>query len=433
MTLRLWIVWLWLAAGWPLMARVAWVQTQAGQRYEGQVRLVTDGLILANAAQDLLVQVPLADLATVSFAEEVTPAETPETEAELPYPWRQTDVGSTLISGGTLYRNGVYTLQSAGQRIGGTGDSFHYVYQPAQGDMEIEARLDYVHRTDPQARGGLMMREGMGDYAKQVTVSLTALRNVALQWRKQDGETAQGFEAAAPSPSCWLRLKREGNEFTASFSKNGRLWVMVQRFALPMNQSYEVGLALAGVRPGNLNWTDFHHVRVASVNGNGWLSPRLDLTSGSTVRGQLGLAEPEVISLWNGTTELRVPTAMVSGMVLQDWPWQPPGYGRNRRAGVWLATGDFVDGDFQRIENCKLQVNSVLYGPRWYDIETDVFAMALRPRPERAPGYEVETLKKAVWRVPYLHFEDNEVRFVEPALGAMRIPIQALREIRFRR
>ena len=92
-----------------------------------------------------------------------------------------------------------------------------------------------------------------------------------------------------------------------------------------------------------------------------------------------------------------------------------------------------MDGDFQRIENCKLQVNSVLYGPRWYDIETDVFAMALRPRPERAPGYEVETLKKAVWRVPYLHFEDNEVRFVEPALGAMRIPIQALREIRFRR
>ena len=432
MTFRFWIIWLWLAAGWPLGARMAWVRTQAGHRYEGQVRLAADGLILANALQDLRVQIPLAELVTVSFAEEVVAAAQSDPTADLPYPWRQADVGSVLISGGVLYRDGVYTLQSAGRRIGGTEDSFHYVYQPAHGDMEIEACLDSVHRTDPQARGGLMMREGLGDYAKQVTFSLTALRNVALQWRSQEHAAAQGFEAAAPSPSCWLRLKREGNEFTASFSRNGRQWVMAQRMELPMNQSYEIGLALAGIRPGAVNWTDFHRVRAASVTGNGWLSPRVDLTSGSTVRGQLGLAEPTLVTLWNGTSELRVPTAVVAGMLLQDWPWPPPGNARNQRAGVWLANGDFVDGDFQRIEKCKLQVNSVLFGPRWYDIETEVFALALRPKPTDPAACEVETLSGAVWRVPRLGFEDNEVHFLEPALGAMRIPIQALREIRFR-
>lgn len=420
-----------LALGLPAQARLGVVQTKAGQRYEGQVRLLQGGLILANSAQALRVSLPMEALAAVSFDDESL-AVVAGLE-DVPAPWREADIGTVPMEGSTRYRAGVFTLRSAGLRLGETADSFHYVYQPMRGDVEIEARMDYVHRTHPSARAGLMIREDLSDYARHVTLALTPARSVALQWRKQDHTAGQGYEVGGPALSCWLRLKREGPQFTASFSKDRRRWLVIQRLVLPMtNETFFVGLASTSGRSGVMNWTSFNQVRTSNLTGNSWLHPRVELVSGSTVTGTLGEATAEGITLTAGRRSLLLPTASLARVVFQDWSARGAGT-RPLRPGLLLVNGDFVDGDFQDIRDRKLRLHSLLYGPRAFDVESEILAVSFRPRLARQAAAEVWTREGAVWQADALRFDDNEVVFQEAALGEMRLPIQALREIRCRR
>jgi hypothetical protein len=58
----------------------------------------------------------------------------------LPPTWLDQDIGSVSVRGSASYASGAFTLRSVGN-IGGTGDSFHFLYQPLTGDGSIVARV----------------------------------------------------------------------------------------------------------------------------------------------------------------------------------------------------------------------------------------------------------------------------------------------------
>src|SRR6185436_1957942 len=71
--------------------------------------------------------------------------------AGLPIPWLAKDFGVGTTAGGSSYSSNRFTVNGFGADIGGTADGFRYIYQPANGDCTIVARVVSVENTDPLA------------------------------------------------------------------------------------------------------------------------------------------------------------------------------------------------------------------------------------------------------------------------------------------
>ncbi len=94
----------------------------------------------------------------------------------------------------------------------------------------------------------------------------------------------------------------------------------------------------------------------------------------------------------------------------------PPG-----RPGLLLAKGDFVDGEFQAIENGEVRIGSVLFGVKSYNAGKDVLAVVLRDARPKAAPFEIRLRDQSVLGVDEPQLESGALRFRKPALGSCRI------------
>src|SRR5258708_6990711 len=177
-----------LATG--LWARQGLVETRDGNRFQGQIRLDTSALIIADAKRDLLARVELTNLLELTFQTDV--AEAPEAAAdETTAPssgWRNEDIGSVNVVGSASWNAGVLRVESSGTNIAGDSDAFHFVYRRVKGDSEIVTRVLQVQPSAPRAKAGVMMRDGLSADCRNVLLALRPGRGGVFQWRAARGE-----------------------------------------------------------------------------------------------------------------------------------------------------------------------------------------------------------------------------------------------------
>lgn len=414
-------------------ARTGIVRTLSGESYQGHVRFTPGKVRVVNAAVGFMTGIDLTNVARITFPTNGLSAglAPPPVEAP-PEGWSEMDIGPAQIRGSTRSEPDVFTVRGAGTHIDGDADSFHYVYKQVRGDSEIVAQVVSIQYTHPDAKAGLMMRESLTEYARHVTIAMTAMRGGLFQARTTERFSA---EATAPRPffaPYWLKLKRHGDEFTASISPNGRLWTPVQKISLPFAENFYVGLAVASGNETLLNWTTFSKVREASRLLNEDYLPEVEMVSGSLFTGRPDHATEREVFFGGQPKTVRVPTDRVAKLAYAplsaDLAWKT----RVSRPGVWVTTGDFFDGEFRGIENRRLTISSVLYGLRSFDLDDEVLAVVLRPRKVAGAEFEIETIDGAVLRSSELAFGEGELRLREPALGDVRLSAFEILDLRRR-
>jgi len=74
-------------------------------------------------------------------------------------PWTAADIGTPSQPGSTQYANG--NLHGAEHRgkWAGPRTSFHFVYQPMTGDIDIRTRVASIEAVQPWSKAGVMVRE----------------------------------------------------------------------------------------------------------------------------------------------------------------------------------------------------------------------------------------------------------------------------------
>ncbi|HSK10487.1 MAG TPA: BACON domain-containing carbohydrate-binding protein, partial [Vicinamibacterales bacterium] len=142
----------------------------------------------------------------------------------LPSPWQARDIGSVGVAGSTSYSSGVFSVNGAGADIWGTADSFRYLYRPQLAGGEIVARVTAVTNTDPYAKAGVMLRDGVAANARHVTLSLKPGGGIEFLVRSATGGTTQYLGGASAQVPTWLRLQRSSSTVTASYSTDGTTW-----------------------------------------------------------------------------------------------------------------------------------------------------------------------------------------------------------------
>src|SRR6266704_573726 len=162
-----------LATG--LWARQGLVETRDGKRFQGQIRLDTSALIIADAKRDLLARVEATNFLELTFqadaAEAPAPAADGADDDETTAPssgWRSEDIGSVNLGGSASWNAGVLRVESSGTNIAGDSDAFHFVYRRVKGDSEIVTRVLQVQPSAPRAKAGVMMRDDLSADCRNV-------------------------------------------------------------------------------------------------------------------------------------------------------------------------------------------------------------------------------------------------------------------------
>jgi hypothetical protein len=144
---------------------------------------------------------------------------------------------------GASYDGTVFGLFARSSDIWGLADAFEYIATPINGDATITARVDQVDNTHAWAKAGVMFRETKETGARNVLAMVTPGNGVNLQYRSvTNGQSVRAASIAGTAPG-WLRLRRAGHTFTASWSTDGVTFVPIGSITVTMNSGILVGMA----------------------------------------------------------------------------------------------------------------------------------------------------------------------------------------------
>lgn len=439
-------------------ARLGYVETRGGKIFEGHVRFESNAVVVVNAATELYEKVALTNIARLSlesrgvFAPQGLRSILAETNGALPSGWRSVDVGNVGQAGSVEVRNGFYRVRSFGTNILAQADSFQFVCKPVLERSELVARVGRVLSAAPWARGGVMMREGLAADARQVSLTVTPRRGGVLTWRSKKGaETEVLLERSVMTP-CWLKLKREGDQFTALYSANGRQWRTLEKVSLRMSEECYAGLAVTAgpesveirtyadrenpqrilrVRQVREGQGFFDEVEEGPSLRNRHFPPQVELRSGSMQSGWIASMDDSAIRFDPAQGQAPVSTRGVAVVWFQPLPSQWASVITAGRAGVLLTSGEFIESECRGMGAGRVTMSSVPLGLLHYDMNNEVVAVVLAKRAE--PGsrpFEVTTVDGSRWRGTEVTFEREWVVVREPVLGVRRIPASELAEFK---
>ena len=133
--------------------------------------------------------------------------------AQLPSGWSDSDVGSVGTSGTATYSNGIFTVSGSGQSGVDeySADTFHFAYQPLDGDGTIIARLVNVQGgTSGLASAGVMIRETTDTGAVNADSEyLPAYYNAYFGYRASTGGSPSMSQSpTSPSLPYWIKISQ---------------------------------------------------------------------------------------------------------------------------------------------------------------------------------------------------------------------------------
>ncbi|HEU6449361.1 MAG TPA: alginate lyase family protein [Verrucomicrobiae bacterium] len=201
--------------------------------------------------------------------------------AGLPEKWTQEDIGAVSVAGNVNFDGNTFTLKGSGGGFDGKLDQFQFGFRPFDGDGTIVAR--FVPQTSSQySESGLMLRASTA--ADAVGIGLLILPTIAddleaPSWRaelivRNSAKAAAKVCAVSRDFSepmvtfgrltgyCWLKLKRAGASFTASFSSDGKNWNEIGTVTVPVQSQIFAGLMASSRIPEIRTTVRFDNVKI---------------------------------------------------------------------------------------------------------------------------------------------------------------------------
>ena len=175
------------------------------------------------------------------------------------------DIGNPSLAGGYApqFTNG-YMVFANGADIGGTSDSFYFVYTPFKGDGELTAKVFGMFDTDPMAKAGVMIRESLATGSRYAMEAVTPGSGILFQRRTAANGASTATSGNAWTVPYWVRIARHGNQFTGYLSADGVTWAQQSTATIAMAQNAYMGLCVASRVPGAMCAAVFQEVSFGS-------------------------------------------------------------------------------------------------------------------------------------------------------------------------
>ena len=159
------------------------------------------------------------------------------------------DIASTPAGRTTVVAvDTAFDVVAGGRNIFGPADGFRFVYKQITGDFDVRVRLTSLTAVVSTTKAGLMARESLSADSRNVFSHATAASGELRYSRRlaTAGETTiTGSGTRGTYPNVWLRLRRQGNVFTAFGSVGGTNWFQTGSDTLDLGATVFVGMAVS--------------------------------------------------------------------------------------------------------------------------------------------------------------------------------------------
>ncbi len=137
-------------------------------------------------------------------------------------------------------------LTGSGSGIGIKRDQGYFAWIRETNDFDVAVRVEALATPDLFGRAGLVARTSLD--AEGSFAGVFATPNVAgIMFQTRASSGAAGRQAGvlpANYPTAWLRLQRQGDQFTGAASLDGSAWVKLDSATLSTNEPIYLGLAV---------------------------------------------------------------------------------------------------------------------------------------------------------------------------------------------
>jgi regulation of enolase protein 1 (concanavalin A-like superfamily) len=188
-------------------------------------------------------------------------------QSNLPSGWASRDIGSTGLAGNAAVAAGTWVIAGSGANIWGTADEFRFAYRQITGDVDIRVRLTSFADVQEWSKAGVMIRETLNANARNAFMMFMPDSGLFMQSRSNTGTSTARLTGAAGSAPLWLRLVRQGNQFTGYSSANGTSWTALGTATVNMAAAAYVGLAVTSRSDSALATATFTNLQVGAGAG----------------------------------------------------------------------------------------------------------------------------------------------------------------------
>lgn len=415
--------WLSLLTGGALQA--ATVTDMIGAIHRGEIELVANGFKVSETV------VRWNDLQQAVFAEPAQAKIIQVPPGQLPRGWGSKDVGILRGKGATEYKDGRWMVSAFARhpdvKPHAHKDFIRFTFFPMKGDGQITARvtgLDQKARNSSLA--GVCFRSGLTDDERNAQMALVYRGGARFRTYGMRGGSGRSDRDPVFAIPGWLRLERRSNRILGSWSADGEHWKLFHvGNTWKFDEEYMAGLFVIGHGEGPVKVT-FDHVTVERADQQLPFIPRLIFRNGTEWVRSIESMDAKRVTVGDAIAG-QLETGQLARIVLhpdyraKDLPAD--------RTGVLLRRGDFFEGDFVKLAEGELQVDSILFGPRTFDVATEVLAVSLAAvNPERAV-YLVETASGSRLRATAVRTDQGKLRATIPGLGVRQWAPDQLRSV----
>ncbi len=314
--------------------------------------------------------------------------------------WSRADVGLVGVEGQVQVSNGSWAVSGAGADIWANEDGCCFVFQPLSGDGQITARVLSQQDTDPWAKAGIMIREGLGADARHLMLAVTPEQGLGCLYRPEPAAETTLDDGGAFSGPLWLRLVRSCSQISAFQSSDGTNWVWVASEEFDWVSNALVGLAVSSHDNSTPGTATFDQVAVEPV------------ASGPGAQPELGTGNGLNATYFDGSTGAIV--SRIDPQVNFDWDFGSPaqGIGPENFSAGWSG---WIEAQYDEIyalhilsdDGARLWLDDQLLIDAWTDraAQQSSARVSLSPGVKRALRVEYyqrsrEAIAKLLWSSP---------------------------------
>ena len=270
------------------------------------------------------------------------------------------DIGQPVFRGQVFTAEpGAFEVRAAGADVGGTNDAFSYLYQPRTGDFDVAVQVKDLFAGAQSSKAGLMVRENLAAGSRELS-GLATPPNAASMWLAlyrafAGGRTTNWPNSFTPQglpyPDVWIRLRRQGDRFTAYAGTNGVYWAPFGEITPnpPYPATVLVGLATTAgndVNPARASYQNFSDVTGTSIPTENDRWDTLHFALGSTADSYYSALAASGDHVYVGGNFSSVGPVSANNVVRWDNPgWSALGSGAgNGLSGLLIGLAAGPDG-----------------------------------------------------------------------------------------
>jgi len=194
--------------------------------------------------------------------------------------FRSIDIGENTQPGMAKIENNELVVNASGADIWGTHDEGHFEYRKFNGDFDVRVQVVSLFKANLYTKAGLMARASLDDDSRHLYLQVfpdNSPRNnnnggCEFQYRAEKGgemkaiypnSKTAGSKFDVNFPNTWIRLKREGNVFTAYISNDNKSWYLYSTWEQQMPAKLFVGMAVTAHDASNYTIARFASFQIA--------------------------------------------------------------------------------------------------------------------------------------------------------------------------